>query len=256
MPSHTRDSARGAVAILGGEGIDSGLWSAILDALLPDGLARVAIMPSALAGQKVGAPERRAGLLADAIAPHGGEVDIIPILSAEDVEDGTLVARLEKADLIVLTGGEVRPLAEVLSGSHAWGAIIRAVGAGAALAAAGGGAVGLCADAYAPVEPVPGELSDLAFEPVAGLGLLSGLVILPCFNWLQDDVASRIEGLMPPGATLLGVDAGAAMTLGPAEWRVVGEGTVTIWRKGDPRQIIRPGEAVPDHLIPPDAVRM
>jgi hypothetical protein len=251
-----RDSTRGAIAILGGEGVDSGLWSAVMGALLPGSPARVVVVPSALAGQKVGTPERRAGLLADAIAPHSGEVDIIPILSADDAEDDALIGLLEKADLIALTGGEVRPLVEVLSGSRAWGAILRAVGAGAALAAAGGGAVGLCADAYAPVEPVPGELSVLAFEPVAGLNLLHGLVVLPFFNRLQTEVASRVEDLTPPGSTLLGLGAGAAMTLGLAEWRVVGEENATIWRKGGPRQVIRPGKSIPDHLIPPDAVRM
>jgi cyanophycinase-like exopeptidase len=241
--------------MLGGEGMDSGLWSAVLGALLPGGPARVVVVPSALAGQKVGTPERRAGLLADAIAPHGGEVDIIPILT-DGAEDSALIARLEMADLIALTGGEVRSLVEVLSGSRAWEAILRSVGAGAALAAAGGAAVGLCADAYAPVEPVPGELSDLAFEPVAGLGLLRGLVVLPFFNWLQTEVASRIEDLTPPGSTLLGLGAGTAMTLGTSGWRVVGEGNATIWRKGGPRQVIRPGESIPDHLIPPNAVRM
>jgi cyanophycinase-like exopeptidase len=250
------DSARGAIAILGGEGVDSGLWSALLGALVPGGPARTAIVPSALAGQKVGTPERQASLLAEAITPHGGEVDILPILSAKDAEDGALVGRLANADLIVLTGGEVRSLAEVLSGSRAWGAITRAVGAGAALAATGGGAVGLCEDAYAPAEPVSGEIPGLAFEPVAGLGLLSGLAILPFFNWLQSEAVSRIEDLAPPVSTLLGIDAGAAMTLGPSEWRVLGEEAATIWRKGGPRQVIRPGEAIPDHLIPPDAVRM
>ncbi len=256
MPPHTGDSARGAIAILGGESMDSGLWSALLGTLLPGGPARAAIVPSALAGQKVGTPERRAGLLADAIAPHGGEVDIIPILSADDAEDGALIARLEKADLIALTGGEVRSLVAVLSGSRAWAAILRAVEAGAALTAGGGGAVGLCEDAYAPVEPVPGELSRLAFERVAGLGLLGSLTILPFFNWLQDDVACRIEDIMPPGATLLGLGAEAAMTLGPAECRVVGKGNVTLWRKGGSRQIIHPGESIPGDLIPPDAVRI
>lgn len=238
----------GKLALLGGEGLrteSQTFWQR-----LAARAQRSVIVPATLAGQKVGTPERRAGLIQDTLAGWGVGAEVVLIASRDDAEDEDIVAPLRAADLIILPGGEARALVDTLAGTAGWHAVLAQLDAGATLTAAGGAAVSLTEVAYMPGEPVPASLDGLSFERFGGLGLLRGMVALPYFTWLQAGVTARIEALYPPGTWLAGLGEQAALLTDGEMWQVAGAGHVTLWQAGKPPLTISAGETLPGDLLP------
>ncbi|MGB4677124.1 MAG: Type 1 glutamine amidotransferase-like domain-containing protein [Aggregatilineales bacterium] len=243
---------QGQLVLLGGEGLRAdmrALWEG-LGMPRPAPERRVVIVPAALAGEKVGTPERHAGLAGETLQRWGIPTEVALIVSPEDANDDELIEPLRQASAVYLPGGDARATVEVLAGSAAWRLIRQVHRAGTTLVAASGAAVALGEMAFAPRQPAPPTLDALSYETFSGLGLLPGVVVLPYFSWLQEPLVRQVEALCPTGVTLAGLDDQAALIAAGGEWHVTGLGTVTIWQKGQRRYVIDAGRSVPADLLP------
>lgn len=242
----------GPLALLGGEGLrfESGpLWESLAD-LIPTDNKAVALLPTALAGGKVGAAERRVALAADRLQALGFSPYAVNILSREDAADPALVAQMQKADAVFLLGGGPRRLADTLRDTPAWRGLLERHAAGVLLIATGGAVAALGQQAIMPRQPHPAALDELAYDTFAGLALLTDLCLLPYYGWLADPVLDRVREATP-GLPLLGIDDQAALLWTGAEWRVTGLGSLTLWSSDGLRHLMDTGQTVPADLLPP-----
>ena len=200
----------------------------------PGVVIRIAIVPTAAARGRpdlaaangVAAFERVSGVLG--IDIEAAEVRVIDAASAADDD---LAARLERAHVIHLPGGEPDLIPAILPGSNAWSAVRRAHDAGAVLAGASAGAMALATWCWTPT------------GGTAGLGIVPGLLVVPHADHASwADALARFGGWAPAGLGALGLaeQTGAIaedVTAGPIgrdarrviRWRVVGPGEVR-WR--------------------------
>lgn len=236
----------GAVILFGGEGLRSeqeSVWNRILT-LIP-AKSPCMIVPSALAGKKIGIIEGRVKLVQETLAGFGVEAEPVMILRQEEADDPALVGILETAGCIILIGGEQRVLCDVLRGRQAWQAILERHQAGAALVASGGATVALGQGGFAPVKPYPAEVGVLDYESFPGLNVLPGKMLLPQFNWLPEPVVQKIAAICPPDAVLVGIDDQAALIRDNQGWVVTGLGSVTIHVKGQADRVVEAGQKIP-----------
>lgn len=244
-------TSRGTIALHGGGEFQAGdeafltTWLATAqpaadDASTPIG---VAVVPTAsargrpdLAGAHgVAAIRRVADMLGRAV-----DVQIVPVVDAASAADPLLAARLAAARAIHLPGGDPDLVPSILAGSVAWAAMRAAVAAGATLAGASAGAMGLAAWTWTQAG---GQ---------AGLGIIAGppLLVMPhadAASWRSS--LARFGRAVPPGVGILGVGERTGVLIdgdADAPWRVAGEGEVRWSPAGhDPMrpQVYRDGDA-------------
>lgn len=144
-------------------------------------------------------------------------VDIIDRASAERPE---LAKEVERARLVFVLGGFTRYLAETLSASRAWQAMVSAQRAGAVIAGSSAGAMVLCEFYF---DPASGNV-------LPGLDLLPEVCVLPHHDTFGKDWAPRLTRLLPE-ALLLGIDEETGLLNdGPeGQWTVYGKGAVTVY---------------------------
>lgn len=151
------------------------------------------------------------------------QVQVLPLIDRASAGDPGVVAALRGMQLIYLLGGFPGYLERTLEGSESWSAIQEAYARGAVVGGSSAGAMVLCGYYYDPYE---GKLS-------AGLGLVSGVCVLPHYN-----TAGRkwVDGISKdlPGVTLVGIDESTgAINDGPdGAWTVYGAGSVTQIKSG------------------------
>lgn len=228
-----------AIAILGGEGLrpqSSLIWKQLLE-LAGSPSDEVAILPGALASLPVSQAERRTETARAALESMGMTVRVV---SAHD--------SVIPSGLLYLPGGDQRMAAEQLRESSLWHGVMS--GAVRVLAASGASAVALGDQIFAPIRPYPANLDHLEFEMIPGLGMLKGVVILPYFGWLQDEVTREIARLVGT-ATLLGIDDQAALIGHDGQWEVVGYGTVSFLSDVRRPRIFDAGTLIPADMLPP-----
>lgn len=142
---------------------------------------------------------------------------VAEVVDASSATDPELAARLTSADLIYLPGGDPDLVPAILAGSVAWATIVRALAAGAVVAGASAGAMGLAALTWTPA------------GIVAGLGAAAGLLVVPhadAGSWARN--LRRFGGggsPSPVGILGLGERTGVIGS-GDGTWRVIGEGEV------------------------------
>ena len=135
--------------------------------------ARVVVVPTAVARHR---PELTVREAVQAFQSAGGRAGVSMHVEAAMVVDAASAANeapatlLERAHLVYLPGGDPDVVAGVLAGSRAWAAASRAYAAGACLAGASAGAMALC------------ERLWTARGPMAGLGIVPGVAVLPHFS--------------------------------------------------------------------------
>jgi cyanophycinase-like exopeptidase len=247
----------GPLALLGGEALRSesaGLWQQ-LGAISPQGIAPIAILPTALAEYKPGVAERRAVVAQEALNNFGLLAQPVMLLKRHQAEDSAFVASLKQVASFYLTGGEPRSLYKVLVGSAAWEMILLHHQNGATLIAAGGAAVALGEVIFAPLKPFPRSVDALRFETSAGLGLLPRRMILPYFNWLPAQVLEQIAALCPSDLVLVGIDDQAALVAYNGKWEVYGSGNVTFLHPSRSTSTIPSGQPIPPDFLSPYPAR-
>jgi cyanophycinase len=147
-------------------------------------------------------------------------VDIIDRASADRPD---LAKEIERARLVFVLGGFTRYLAETLSGSLAWQAMLSAHRAGAVIGGSSAGAMVFC-EHYC--DPNSGKV-------LPGLNLLPGMCVLPHHDIFGKDWAPRLTSLLP-GALLIGIDEETGLLNDGAAgaWTVYGKGAVTLYFGG------------------------
>jgi cyanophycinase-like exopeptidase len=166
-------------------------------------------------------------------------VEAVPLMvrQREDAEDEALAAEVAGAGLVYLSGGDPAFLADTLRDTAVGAAIKSAWERGAAVAGCSAGAMALTE--YAP------RMRDRASPPVAGLGFVTGVVVLPHFDrmeqWLPG-ATDLAQASAPPGYAVVGIDEETAVVGGPNEWRVAGRQSAWLLRLGVKRLQFRAGD--------------
>ena len=152
----------------------------------------------------------------------------IDVLNRADASDPDLVAALANSDFTYLVGGSPMHLRSVLKDSPAWEALLAAWRNGGTLAGSSAGAMVLCDPM---VDPRGGAFT-------LGLGLLSGLSVIPAHDHWSEDQARRTLRLSPPNLVVAGVDERTALIReGDGSWRTEGAGQVVIFEGGEPADL-------------------
>ena len=179
---------------------------------------------------------------------HRLGVEAVPMMvrRREDAQDDDLAAQVGGAGLVYLSGGDPAFLADTLRETAVGAAIKRAWEAGAAVA-------GCSAGAMAMTEHAP-NIRDRVNPPAAGLGFVTGVVVLPHFDrmeqWLPGATDLAIASA-PPGFWVLGIDEDTAVVGGPVEWQVAGRQSAWLLRAGAERQHFRGGDRLSTGITEP-----
>ena len=160
------------------------------------------------------------------------DVRAIDIIDRASADRPDLAEEIECARLVFMLGGFTRYLAETLSESLAWQAMVSAHRAGAVIAGSSAGAMVLCEHYF---DPNSGNV-------LPGLHLLSKVCVLPHHDTFGKDWAPRLTRLLP-GALLIGIDEETGLLNdGPeGQWTVYGKGAVTVYEP-DSRAVFQHGQ--------------
>lgn len=203
----------GPIALVGGNEFRSPARD--LDAWLLErsGSRTVTVLPTAAAHSR---PELAIQTARAHFTELGAAVREVMVLDRQDAEDRVMAEDVESASFLYLTGGDPRLLADVLRGSLVWRAILLALERGAVLAGSSAGAMVLCDRMLVP------RRSELA----EGLGLLEGRLVVPHHNQWRTvpDVRSGVD--------VIGIDECTGLVLDADGGRVLGAGSVTVYRDG------------------------
>jgi cyanophycinase len=172
------------------------------------------------------------------------DVRAVAIIDRASADRPDLAEEIERARLVFMLGGFTRYLAETLSESLAWQAMMSAHRAGAVIAGSSAGAMVLCEHYFDP-----GSGTTLR-----GLNLVPGACVLPHHNRFGKTWAAKLA-LLLPGIVLLGIDeeTGLLNDHPNGQWTVYGKGVVTVYEP-DRRAVFRHGQRfmlpieIKDHL--------
>jgi cyanophycinase len=194
---------------------DADLWEA-------SGRSDVLVLPTAAAYEH---PERAVEHAKRWFESMGATARGLMLLTRRDAVDDSLAAELRSARFIYLGGGSPMHLRSVLKDSAAWEAISAAWREGAVVAGSSAGAMVLC---DAMVDPRGGALT-------LGLGLVSGLAVLPHYDTWSPEKAQRTVQLATGHLRIAAVDERTALVRHPSgTWAAAGSGEVTVYVDGRP----------------------
>jgi cyanophycinase len=155
-------------------------------------------------------------------------VQALSLIDRPSANDLEITAALRTSRLIYLLGGFTGYLGETLAGSASLLAIQDAYQSGAVIAGSSAGAMVLCQYYYDPARRTV----------VEGLNFVPNTCVLPHHNTFGKRWAGQLSQLLPD-VVLLGIDERTGM-LDDAPggkktgWRVYGQGSVTLYRHGQP----------------------
>ncbi len=181
---------------------------------------RVACLPTAAAseGEAVWSDWSRRGVAW--FRSLGADSVAVDVIDRDSADEPGLVADIESADLVYLSGGKPTLLHQVLDGSAAWRAI-------EAVLARGGILAGCSAGAMVQGERIAGLRGGSHATP--GFGLLPGAIVLPHFDEYPSMIGAAVSRLVGRGLSVVGVDGGTALVRHEGRLRAVGRGSVTVW---------------------------
>jgi cyanophycinase len=211
--------AVGPLALVGGkewtEGctFDAGLWEAA-------GRQEALVLPTAAAYEH---PQRAVEAAGGWFGRIGAQVRGLMVLGRADAEDAGNAAVVRAARFIYLGGGSPLHLRSVLKDSKVWAALVAAWHDGAVIAGSSAGAMVL---GDPMVDPRGGALT-------LGLGLVTGLGVMPHSDLLSPDKAQRTIRLATGDLRIATVDERTALIREPdGTWRVAGAGGVAVYVDG------------------------
>src|SRR4249919_2390566 len=193
----------------------------------------VVVVPTAAAFEH---PDRVVARATDYFSELGASVRGLSVLRRADAEDRANVKGVSDAGFVYIADGSPLHLRSALKDSALFEAIVAGYRKGSVLAASGAGATVLCDPM---VDPRGGAYT-------VGLGVVPGLAVFPYHGTVADPLRERSIDLLASDATLLGVDEHTAMVReNGGAWKVVGAGTVTLYRKGAKPKTFKRGASLP-----------
>jgi cyanophycinase len=220
----------GVIALHGGgeflPGDERFLEAILAAAPCPDGVVRVAVVPTAAAR---GRPDLAAanGVAActrvGAAAGMAVRAESVAVVDAASANDPALADHLAEAGLIHFPGGDPDLIPTLLRDTPVWAAVRSALARGAVLAGASAGAMALGTWTWTPTGGVP------------GLDLVPGIIVVPhadARSWTAN--LQRFGGDAPPDPAVLGLGERTGVLIeGTGAWRVVGEAEVRWLPRGE-----------------------
>jgi cyanophycinase len=189
------------------------------------GAAEVLVLPTAAAY------EDPAGLVEAARAWFDGlgvPATGLDVLTRSDALDPANVAAVREAPFVYLVGDNPMHLRSVLKDAPLWEALVEAWEGGAVLAAVGGASRVLCDPM---VDPRGGAFA-------VGLGLLSGMALIPHHDHWSREKAQRTLELAEPDLPVAAVDDATALIRDrDGTWRVEGVGGVAVFLAAEPTDL-------------------
>lgn len=164
----------------------------------------------------------------------GADAQPLMILDSERANDPPLVDKISGADVIYFTGGNPNHLLETLEGSLLLSALRDAVDRGAIWAGSSAGAMVMGSVMRRP----------RVNEWITGLGIAEGVCVLPHHEHSKPpEVAEQVQEYLSEDLTILGIDAQTGCLGSPGDWKVVGAGKVTVYRR-EGWQVYQSGETI------------
>ena len=213
--------------------IDAGL-------LASTGVARprVVVLPTASFPDGEDVFQRWASMGVAHFAGLGAEVEPVLVRDRAGADDPAAAQAVGEADLIYLSGGKPGHLRRALDGSAVGSALLAAHERGAVLAGCSAGAIVLAGHAFEfRVRLLPWPL-----RWGQGLGLASGVSVIPHYDAWPEPLSVLIALQAPRGSVVLGIDEETAVIGRDGGWQVHGASRVTVWR-GHRRERFRAGES-------------
>jgi len=149
-------------------------------------------------------------------------VTVLSLVDHASANEKDIVEALARSRFIYMLGGFPHYLAQTLTGSLSWRAILTAHGEGAVIAGSSAGAMVLCEYYYDPA----------AKKLEKGLNLIPGACVLPHYNTFGQSWAAELGQILPE-IVFIGIDEETGMiNNGPqGQWQVYGKGAVTLHRR-------------------------
>ncbi len=146
----------------------------------------------------------------------GVEAEAVDIINRATAHDEALVAKVQAADLVYLSGGQPAYLYETLVDSPAFAAIEGVLRKGGIVAGCSAGAMVWGARST----PLPWH---------HGFNYLPGAVILPHFDEMRSWMVDIIQIVLANHMTILGIEGYTALVCSNSTYSVSGSGGVTVW---------------------------
>lgn len=245
----------GAIALVGsGEYLDV---MNMTDAYLLETLggaekARVVLLPTA-SGREVNGPTYWNDLgLRHFTALGVKDIRATRIIDAASASDPAQLALLRDADFYYFSGGDPQQIIHSMQHAPAWEIITGAYEHGAVLAGCSAGAMAFAGYTISIRQMMQSGHSAWA----EALGIVPQLVVFPHFdrmaNFISKVVFQGLINTLPDGRSIVGVDENTALVrLAPpsnstdkARWRVMGQQSVKIFRRGQPTLTLQVGDEI------------
>ena len=153
----------------------------------------------------------------------GATVRAVPVYNRPGALDPAQAAAVRDAAFLYLADGSSQHLRSVLLNTPVWHAIVDAWRAGAVLAASAQSATALCDH----------MVDNRGGAFTVGLGLLTGMTVIPHYDLWSPDKRHRTMKLARPDLVVAGIDERTALVRDPdGTWRVAGAGNAVLYRGG------------------------
>jgi cyanophycinase len=212
----TKRRSTGSLALVGGGEWQEGCTAFDAELAAAAAATEVVVLPTAAAFEQPARVGERAVAYFEAL---GLPARVLPVLHRAEAEDAAHVATVRRAAFVYLADGSPLHLRSVLKDSALFEAMLAAYHAGAVLAASGAGATLLCDPM---VDPRGGAYT-------VGLGVVRNLAVFPYHGTAADHLRARSIDLLPPTATLVGIDEQTALVLRGGRWTVGGAASVSVY---------------------------
>lgn len=222
----------GTLALVGGGEWRDGCRELDAELIAASAAKEVVVIPAAAAYER---PDRIAGQASAYFESLGVKARTLPVLHRSEADDPEMAEVVRRAKLVYLSDGSPLHLRSVLKGSPLFDAVLAAYHGGASFAASGAGAT-LVGDPM--VDPRGGAYT-------VGLGVVPNLAVFPYHGTAADHMRDRSIDLLPPSATLVGIDEETALVRDrTGSWRVAGAGGVHVYEGRTTREYAA-GDSVP-----------
>jgi cyanophycinase len=211
----------GYLALVGGSEWNDGCdFDAAL--LAVSGATEVVVLPTAAAYEN---PAKHLARADAWFAGLGAKVRGLPAYDRASARDPDNVRAVRDASFVYMADGSAQHLRSVLLDTPLWSAIVESWQAGTVLAASAQAATALCDHMV--------DARGGAFT--VGLGLVSGITVIPHYDLWSPDKSHRTMKLARPDLVVAGIDERSALVRDPdGTWTVRGAGGAALFRAGLP----------------------